>query len=271
MKKLFTLLFALILTNAVQAQSYKVLNVNKKDGTTQTFKLSEIEKLTIVKVGTDPEIPESGDYVDLVLPSGTLWATRNVGALSPADYGNYFAWGETTPELKDNYDWSTYKWCKSQYYLTKYNPHSGYGIADAITELEPADDAATVNWGSAWCMPTKEQQEELCNDSYTTLTWTSMANSDGTAIWGWKVVSKTNGKYIFLPAAGYRYSSSLWGTGANGEDRHGFYWSKSLHTNDPRDAHNMDFYTSGSNYDSGMMHQWRYNGLPVRPVRASTK
>ena len=100
------------------------------------------------------------EYVDLGLPSGTLWATRNVGATYPDDYGDYFAWGETEP--KNNYDWNSYKWCNGSYTtLTKYCLNINYGVHDGLTELKLEDDAAYVNWGSSWRMPTHEQQQEL--------------------------------------------------------------------------------------------------------------
>ncbi len=109
------------------------------------------------------------DYVDLGLPSGTLWATCNVGASKPEEYGDYFAWGETTP--KSTYYWSTYKWCKgSETTMTKYCTRSDYGyngFTDNLTELQPEDDAATANWGSVWKMPSYAQFSELFNSSYT--------------------------------------------------------------------------------------------------------
>ena len=129
------------------------------------------------------------DYVDLGLPSGTLWATCNIGADSPEDYGLYFAWGETVPYggtdesnamnysyastyTKTYYDWSTYKFCNGlSSTMTKYCSNSSYGnngFTDTLTELVPEDDAATANWGSEWCMPTIEQFMELINEDYTT-------------------------------------------------------------------------------------------------------
>ena len=105
------------------------------------------------------------EFVDLGLPSGTLWATMNVGANSPEEYGDYFAWGETTP--KDYYDWSTYQWCMgSRSSFTKYCTDSslGYnGFVDNKTELDPEDDAATANWGEMWRMPSDDQLYELKN------------------------------------------------------------------------------------------------------------
>ena len=110
--------------------------------------------------------PDNHEWVDLGLPSGTLWATMNVGASCSEDDGDYFAWGETEP--KDVYDWSTYKWCNgSEYTQTKYCSNSDYGTVDYKTELDPEDDAAYVNWGSSWRMPTEQQLKELiyvCTD-----------------------------------------------------------------------------------------------------------
>ena len=97
--------------------------------------------------------PDNHEWVDLGLPSGTLWATCNVGANAPEEYGDHFAWGETSP--KDVYNWSTYQWCNgSMFTLTKYNTESSLGMVDNKTELDPEDDAAYVNWGPSWRTPT---------------------------------------------------------------------------------------------------------------------
>ena len=114
--------------------------------------------------------PIPNGAVDLGLPSGTLWADRNIGANSPEGYGDYFAWGETRP--KSEYNWSTYKYCKgSDKTITKYCDDSSYGTVDNKTVLEPSDDAATANWGSNWRMPTHGEQVELnekCKWTWTT-------------------------------------------------------------------------------------------------------
>lgn len=119
------------------------------------------------------------EYVDLGLPSGTLWATCNVGANAPEEYGDYFAWGEIQP--KDYYDESTYQYCIGSYNtLTKYCNNSSYGyngFTDNLTTLQPEDDAATANWGAGWRMPTKGEWEELYNN--TTCTWTTQNNVSG--------------------------------------------------------------------------------------------
>ncbi|MBR5532185.1 MAG: T9SS C-terminal target domain-containing protein, partial [Bacteroidales bacterium] len=127
------------------------------------------------------------EYVDLGLPSGIKWATCNVGANSPEDYGDYFAWGETEP--KDYYDWSTYKYCNGSYdIMTKYFTDSDYGTVDNKTTLELTDDAAHVNWGGNWRMPTKAEQDELRNTDNCTWEWTTLNGVEG-----YKVISKKNG------------------------------------------------------------------------------
>ena len=165
---------------------------------------------------------EEGDWVDLGLPSGTLWATRNIGASSPEDYGDYFAWGETEP--KESYDLYTYKWWKSwcesgntYWGYSKYcNSSSAYmGNPDDRTELDPEDDAATVNWGSDARMPSSEQFQELI--SSCTRQWTQRNGVNGNLIIG------PNGNTIFLPAAGVYYLEML--------DRAGssvLYWSRTV-------------------------------------------
>ena len=115
-------------------------------------------------------------YVDLGLPSGTLWATCNVGAETPEGYGDYYAWGETEP--KTTYNWSTYQYANGtsldDLQLTKYCSQFffGYdGFTDNLTTLLPEDDAATVNWGAGWCMPTADQWGELLDN--TSIAWTT--------------------------------------------------------------------------------------------------
>ena len=195
------------------------------------------------------------DYVDLGLPSGTLWATTNIGADSPKDYGDYFAWGETTGynSGKTTFDWSTYKWCNgSSTTLTKYNDKSSSGTVDNKTVLDVSDDAAYTNWGSDWRMPTNDQFDELVNSSYTTTIWTTQ-----NGIYGYKITSKLNGKSIFLPAAGIRVCSlDFAGTS-------GHYWSRTLYASRPYRARPL-YFNSRRIYASC---NYRYSGLSVRPVR----
>ena len=193
------------------------------------------------------------EYVNLGLPSGTLWATCNVGADSPEEYGDYFAWGETQP--KDTYSVSTYQYCNGSYYtLTKYcnNPEFGYyGFTDDLTTLLPEDDAATANWGSDWRMPTEEEWQELYNN--TTSTWTTQNGVNG------RLFTASNGSSLFLPAACIRVGSSLKYVG------NGFYWSSSFYTDTPYLAFGFHFQSEGHN----MLFYYRTFGQSVRPVRSS--
>ena len=196
------------------------------------------------------------DYVDLGLPSGTLWATCNVGATTPEGYGDYFAWGETQP--KNYYDWSTYQYCNGTSWddpqLTKYCSKSSYGyngFTDNLTILLPEDDAATANWGNGWRMPTYDNWVELRQN--TTMTWVTQNGVQG------RLFTASNGNSLFLPAAGYRDSSSLDTAG-----RLGYYWSSSLNTDYPYNARLL-YFTSGY-YDMGNF--GRDCGQSVRPVRS---
>ena len=201
-------------------------------------------------------------YVDLGLPSGTLWATCNIGATSPEEYGDYFAWGETSGynDGKTTFSWSNYTYCNgSSSTLTKYCNRSSYGyngFTDTLKELELTDDAAYMNWGSDWCMPSMEQFEELINSSYTTTTWTTQNGK-----YGRKITSKTNGNSIFLPAAGDRDGTSLFRAGS-----YGYYWSRTLSTDYPYYAWYLNF--DGDDVDT-YYYGSRYLGLSVRPVRLS--
>lgn len=201
---------------------------------------------------------DTHEYVDLGLPSGTLWATMNVGANAPEEYGDYFAWGETT--TKDVYNWTTYQWCTGKWntmtkYCTKSN-HGYNGFVDNKTELDPEDDAATANWGSQWCMPSKEQQDELL--SQCTWQWTT---SNG--VKGYKVTSRSNGATIFFPAAGYYDSGTLYST-----EKMGYYWSRTLSADKSYEAWYFYFYQSSALQAFAGN---RLSGYTVRAVRVSQK
>ncbi len=185
-------------------------------------------------------VAQKHEYVDLGLPSGTLWATTNVGADNPEDYGDYFAWGETKP--KSDYSWETYKYVGNS---TKYND------SDGKKTLDYSDDAAYQNWGSDWCMPTIEQLKELKDQC--TWKWTTRNGKNG-----YLVTSKKNGNTLFLPAAGYRNGTSLYNVGSYGD-----YWSRSLSESSPGYARYLRF-NSG-----GVDDYWDYRGCgqSVRPVR----
>ena len=160
------------------------------------------------------QAPQSVQSIDLGLPSGTLWASCNVGSEQPEQPGDYFAWGETSGYTggKETFTWENYLLCKG----TK-NSITKYTASDGLKELSLADDAAWMNWGGEWRTPSKEQLEELINTEYTAMTYISEGEKKG-----WQVTSRANGNSIFLPLSGYRYDDKL-DAGYNGS-----YWSRTL-------------------------------------------
>ena len=160
---------------------------------------------------------ENHTWVDLGLPSGTLWAECNVGADAPEGYGKFFAWGETAP--KSTYDFSTYIYCHGDYdKLTKYCDNASYGnngFTDNLTVLQACDDAATANCGVDWRTPTYEEWVELYEN--TTNYWTTYNGIAG------RLFIAANENSLFLPAAGY-YGE----LGYSGDVGIGIYWSSSL-------------------------------------------
>ena len=202
---------------------------------------------------------KAAQMVDLGLPSGTLWADRNVGADKPEAYGSYFAWGETVP--KSDYSWSTYKYGNGDSknnLFTKYCQDAKYGkdgYTDSYTELLHVDDAARVNWGGNWRMPSEEQIKELYNN--TDNTWVD--DFEGTGVSGRKFTNKKDSsKFIFLPAAGYRDDTSLLYAGS-----YGLYWSRTLDYY-PSNAYNLTFSSGKVGWGSS----YRDDGHTVRPVVA---
>ena len=202
--------------------------------------------------GETPGGGTSEAWVDLGLPSGRLWATCNLGATKPEEYGDYYAWGETTP--KEVYDWSTYEYCNGgNSQLTKYCNNSSYGyngFTDTLTVLKDMDDAATAKLGSGARMPTQADWDELISN--TTSEWITVNDVSG------RKFTAANGKSLFLPAAGGRWDGSLINAGSNG-----YYWSTSLYTDFPSYAWNCNF-NSG---DVGMYDGNRNGGHTVRAVR----
>ena len=189
------------------------------------------------------------EYVDLGLPSGTLWATCNVGATKPEEYGDYFAWGEVKP--KDEYSWKNYKWCCGSYRkLTKYCTNAKYGIVDNKNILELEDDAARKRWGGGWYMPTYAEQHELCENCI----WEWVTQN---GVKGYKVTSKTNGNSIFMPAAGLNRHDGLKFAGFEG-----YYLSTSIFSQFLDCATILTFKSDVVHPD---FNDRRY-GLSVRPV-----
>ena len=170
------------------------------------------------------------DYVDLGL--SVKWATCNVGASSPSDYGDYYAWGETS--TKSSYDEDNSK---------------TYGKRMGNIGGNSSYDVASYRWGGSWRMPTKAELEEL--ETKCTWTWTTQGGHNG-----YKVTGK-NGKSIFLPAAGWRN-----GTSPDSVGEYGNYWSSSSDEGDAYDAYDLYFYSSYHD----VAWSGRYYGFSVRPV-----
>ena len=205
-------------------------------------------------------------YVDMGLPSGTLWATYNVGAEMPTEYGDHFAWGETAP--KSLYDKDTYAFftgfsdgvmSMSQY--SKYVWDKRCGKQDYKLILEDIDDAATVNWGSEWCMPTIEQYAEL--DRYCKV-WRKDIVVNGKTIIGAIVESCINGNRMYIPYAGWEA-----GTMPNSY-MHGWYWTSEVSEDANYRAKQMivkdEEYILDTSQDSN-----REDGLSVRAVVKKNK
>ena len=169
-------------------------------------------------------------WVDLGL--SVKWATCNVGASSPSDYGNYYAWGETRT--------------KSEYTTDNC---STYGINIGDISGDSRYDVARSNWGGTWRLPTQAEMQELIDKCMWT--WTSQGGHNGYRVTG------PNGSSIFLPAASYRNRSSLYYAGYLG-----YYWSSTPDESDARNAYDLAFNSSGRR----LYWNYRYYGQSVRPV-----
>lgn len=202
----------------------------------------------------DPDIPDiitvnGHDAVNLGL--SVRWATCNVDASEPEQFGGYYSWGET--ETKTEYNWDNYKYCGANYYTyTKYCTQPSYGNVDYKTELDPEDDVAHVKWGEGWRMPTCEEVIELLNNC--TIKWTTRNGVKGYLFQG------KNGNTIFMPAAGYQSSNGPKSVGIAG-----FYFTNSILIQHPYKAYFMYF---PSSYYSTDDEGYRFNGLTIRPVIA---
>ena len=203
------------------------------DGQTVEYDVTQIESISF----------KQADYVDLGLPSGTLWATCNVGASSPEDYGDFFAWGETKPKeeyIRDNY---------FDFYDGDYQNYTLTGFYEPL----PENDAATANWGRNREMPSKEQLEELFNSDFTITEKTTINDVNGL-----QITSRSNGESIFLPAAGRFLLSKVFNGTLNC-----YYWSRSL-SDSYFDCGCYLYLQSGTFFTHGSD---RCQGQSVRPVR----
>jgi len=203
------------------------------------------------------------EFVDLGLPSGTLWATCNVGSNTPENCGDTFAWGETSNK-RYNSNWKNYTYSKgNNNQLTKYCNKSNYGydgFIDNLVTIQPSDDAATMHWGNDWHTPSREQWEELCR--FTKLSKVLLKTNflvpnklDGL------LFTASNGCRLFLPANRPDYGRD--GGGRKGACGH--YWSSSLHVNDPSRAWYFYFYSEDDYYLGSFDRSFDHF---IRPVHA---
>jgi len=188
----------------------------------------------------------AGDAIDLGL--SVKWASWNVGATAPEEYGGYFAWGETGE--KSDYYWSTYKWGNDSV-ITKYCTDNDWGTVDNKTILDPEDDVAHVKWGGSWRMPTLDEIMELIDNC--SCSWTSQNGVNGNKFTG------PNGNSIFLPAAGYRHGTEVYGRGSIGN-----YWSGTL--GEGKGASGFAYGSGFGSGSSGCGYDYRFIGNTVRPV-----
>ena len=204
--------------------------------------------MTMAILGETLGVPKRLEFVDLGLPSGTLWATRNLGAETPEDYGYYFSWGNVIGRKPSgttfDYNWGTDN-----------NGNYASPTGAALTGDIPTNmdyDAVQRYMGGSCKMPTTTQFAELFNSSYTTNEWTTKNGVNGRL-----VTSKINGNSIFFPAAGRGSGTSLDDAGSRG-----LYWSRSLYSS----ADGYFLYFSSSRvypHDDGI----RFYGFSVRAVQ----
>ena len=180
------------------------------------------------------------EQIDLGLPSGTIWAACNLGASSPEEYGDYYAWGETEP--KDCYYWDNYKFGDKNN-LTKYNKKDNKVI------LDPEDDVAHIVLGGKWHIPTKEQIQELFDN-------TTNKKSEFNGVKGMLFTSEINDNTLFFPFSGYKSFSSVYG------NHDCIYWSSSISD----DSHNFAMVSDSDPYDYTLRNYYRSDGLCIRAV-----
>lgn len=251
MKKVFFLVVCLCTVSNIFAQNAMILPFGA-DSLTNEQKLFDAIYVAY-PLSIENEIPDMNcDNIEAVdLGLSVKWATCNIGAEYPEDIGYYFAWGEIQRNV--SYHWKTYKWCRgSENTLTKYCTDSSCGSVDNKTILEQRDDAAAMNWGNEWRMPTSDEFKEL-KDSCDWV-WTTQNGRNG-----YTITSRINGNSIFFPATGYTWK--------NNEVMHvnelASYWSSSLYAANPIYAHRLYFGNNNIEIDSYI---YRYQGYNIRPV-----
>ncbi len=241
MNNLFSLTLLLFISSFFCVQAQDVMLIEKNDHTTIEVKVSDISQITFHTIYLTCPDSNHPHVIDLGLPSGTKWSCCNVGADSPDENGNYYAWGET--EVKSAYVANNYvysHWTENSYGI----PVQIFDdIGDEIAGTQY--DAARANWGGSWRMPSLQQFKELME--CCTYTPTTQLGTKGFLLTG------PNGATIFLPSAGYRFAMETY-SGCR-------YWSSTL-DQEKNNAYRLNIYNQNWDCDSNK----RYYGLPVRPV-----
>lgn len=228
-KTILTMAAAMAVAMGAMAQKTQTMKVKNDDGTIYNFSISKVEDVTF----------EELEYVDLGLPSGTLWATHNIGAESPEKAGLFFAWGEVKP--KDESDWSNYRWCGgTDNSLIKYttNVPSCCVTTDDILELLPEDDPATYCWGNDWQTPSAEQINELMTECDVTATKINGVNVLKFTAWN-------SWNSIIIPVSGF--------------------WTRKLVDSNPKLAYQAIVNINTTKIFSSQVN--RCDRAPIRPVR----
>lgn len=242
------LLTALITSAFCHAQGLKIYSVN---GNITEFKASEVEKIVFY------DETQMGDDGTVDLGLSVKWASCNLGASDPRDYGNLYAWGELSP--KQDYSWATYRFANGDIeHLTKYNNDPDYGLVDNLSHLEPADDVATETLGADWHIPSREEWTELREQCE----WTWNDADGGFTVTG------PNGNSIFLPANGYNFDD-IGGYKWGGE--YGYYEISDVNTTYWYYEDCYAFYAPDAELELDAEHYFFYMpraaGLGVRPVK----
>ena len=216
------------------------------------------------KLGKNKVKKEEDDFVDLGLPSGTLWCKYNIGATCGYDpkswYGDYFMWGDIEPIKNKICNWTNYKYCNgNNKTLTKYcnidkiSCWAVKGKPDNKLTLDLEDDMANVNIGGDVKTPTEDDIQELIDNTISK--WVRKYN-DIQKLNGRLFTSKTNGNTLFIPAAGFRDNS------VHLDGSYVAIWSSLLETTDPTAAYSI----GSSSSDLSIRHPYRHYGISVRAV-----
>ena len=252
MKRIYFLIILLSVVCGVSAQETLLLPFDAVELTPEQKISMPVYLAYPLGMKNDMPIMKCDNIEAVDLGLSVKCATCNIGAEYPEDIGYYFAWGEI--QRKVSYVWETYKWCRgSENTLTKYCTDSSCGTVDNKTILEQRDDAAAMNWGNEWRMPTSDEFKEL-KDSCDWV-WTTQNGRNG-----YTITSRINGNSIFFPATGYTWM----GNEVVKVNQLASYWSSSLYAANPIYAHRLYFGENNIGIDDD--YSYRYKGYNIRPV-----